>query len=232
VLKDEERLYHFTVVGNPCIEPEKLNEMHDDPFGRGQYSLARSAPDLKCKDGMLEHAALSDNGYVIIGLLHDDAPFSARKSEELTGYCQQRAEGGYASGMGTIFRLAAGLNVIASHSRHIEEEKEAEEVDIQALDVTSKYVNVTSITTTTTHDSTSEPADAAELVGPDQGVSEIMTSNYSTTTLDSASEPADDSELIGLDQGVSEAVRSTKVSFTSMFVTGAHISWFAILRLL
>jgi hypothetical protein len=118
VLQDEERLYHFVVIGNPCVHQEKLNEMHDDPFGRGKYSLATSAPDLKCKDGMLEHAVLSDNGYVIVGLLHGAGAFQeadlVADDMSMSSMCQERASSGYASGMGTIFRLAAGINNMSS----------------------------------------------------------------------------------------------------------------------
>jgi hypothetical protein len=115
------RQYHFAVIGNPCSKPEKFLEEHADPFGDGTYSLSQSAPDLRCRDGFVQDAVWSDNGYVIIGLLHETASFSASdiaaNDVSMASVCQSRADAGYNSGMGTIFRLAAGITPIVLGSQ-------------------------------------------------------------------------------------------------------------------
>lgn len=119
ITQDGERIYRFVVIGNPCIHPEQLLVEHEDPFGRSPYSLAQSAPDLKCEGDTLRKAVLSDQGHVIIGLFHD-VPSSlsdgdlAATDAEMQPRCEARAQGGYSSGMGTIFRLAAGINPIVN----------------------------------------------------------------------------------------------------------------------
>jgi len=115
--QEGEGVYNFAVIGNPCLHPEKLTEQHDDPFRNGQkFSLASSAPDLRCQNGVLQKAILSDHGYVIIGLLQDIGSFTASDfitdDMSMSPRCAQRAQTGYASGMGTIFRLAAGISPV------------------------------------------------------------------------------------------------------------------------
>ena len=60
---------HVAVIGNPCLRPEALHEPFHDPFGRGQSTLAREAPEVRCgPDGTLLGATMSDHGYVVIQL--------------------------------------------------------------------------------------------------------------------------------------------------------------------
>merc|ERR1719436_712924 len=68
---DGERTYHFTVIGNPCDHEEELTRPFDDAFGRGRSTLQRDAPEVRCKDGVLIGAPLSDHGYVIINMFFD-----------------------------------------------------------------------------------------------------------------------------------------------------------------
>jgi len=63
--------YHFTVLGNPCDRAYKLNEPFVQSFGMGKSTLAQEAPDVRCVDGKLQGATLSDNGYVIINMFFD-----------------------------------------------------------------------------------------------------------------------------------------------------------------
>merc|ERR1711920_308188 len=68
---DGPRTYHFAVIGNPCDHPEELTRPFDDPFGRGQSLLQHDAPEVRCNNGVLEGAPLSDHGYIIIAMLFD-----------------------------------------------------------------------------------------------------------------------------------------------------------------
>jgi hypothetical protein len=114
--------YDAIVIGNPCgnrgvILPNgKLDVSFDDPFRPGASStLADVAPELMCEGSSsastLRNATLSDGGYPVIGLL-----FAAAEGQDmqLEGDCQLRAEQGYSSGMGLIFRKAAEINPIES----------------------------------------------------------------------------------------------------------------------
>jgi hypothetical protein len=132
--KDGERSYYFTVLGNPCQRPEELTKKFEDPFSGSDVSLAMEAPELKCDaDGALHKAPLSDNGYVIIGMVFDypegeDPEWDFEKPEpgrviqkggvkyqdegEYSEMCHERAERGYDSGMGEIFRKVAAISPI------------------------------------------------------------------------------------------------------------------------
>lgn len=111
VTTDGERTYNVLVLGNPCAHPEQLDVEHEDVFNGGTYTLKQSAPDLKCSDGSLDGAVMSDNGYVIIGMIHDHP--DAIENQELLDVCVERAQSGYRSGMGTIFRIAAAISPIS-----------------------------------------------------------------------------------------------------------------------
>jgi len=63
--------YHFTVLGNPCDRAYKLNEPFIQPFGVRKTTLAQEAAEVRCVDGKLQGATLSDNGYPIINMFFD-----------------------------------------------------------------------------------------------------------------------------------------------------------------
>jgi len=111
----EVRQYHFAVIGNPCDHPEELSRPFVQPFyGRGSTTLAREAPEVRCDSaGRLEGAYLSDGGYIIISMFFDEDPSHRSMDESLfKGMCKERAEAGYNSGMGEIFRKVAAISPI------------------------------------------------------------------------------------------------------------------------
>ena len=64
-----ERQVQFTVIGNPCDDPNQLTVPFVQPFDRRMTSIADSAREVRClDDGALEGATLSDHGYIIIGM--------------------------------------------------------------------------------------------------------------------------------------------------------------------
>eukprot|EP00960_Hanusia_phi_P062019 765019-Hanusia_phi.AAC.6 len=63
--------YHFAVIGNPCDHPEKLNEPFVQPFGYRETTLSFEAREIRCVDGKLAGATLSDHGYPIIAMFFD-----------------------------------------------------------------------------------------------------------------------------------------------------------------
>lgn len=148
--------YHFTVLGNPCDKAHKLNEPFVQPFGFRQTTLAQEAAEVRCVDGKLQRATLSDHGFIIINMFFDlpnsddlsraetarhqdagnttapstGAELAVPQSQDLASQfgapqpgrvrneggvqvqdeyewkdmCTQRADAGYNSGMGEIFR--------------------------------------------------------------------------------------------------------------------------------
>lgn len=117
---DGPKQYHFTVIGNPCLNAEALTQKWQDPFSGQEVTLQQTAPDVQCSGDKLERATLSDNGYIIIGMFFEsDTPNHATSdlgfsdSKDAQGYCQQRAENGYASGMGQIFRKVALITPVS-----------------------------------------------------------------------------------------------------------------------
>merc|ERR1719162_2261755 len=67
-----ERQYHFAVLGNPCDHPEMLDKPFMQPFNwGGETTLAKEAREVRCDNGVLIGATMSDNGYVIIGMFFD-----------------------------------------------------------------------------------------------------------------------------------------------------------------
>uniref|UniRef100_A0A0G4GAV7 Uncharacterized protein n=1 Tax=Chromera velia CCMP2878 TaxID=1169474 RepID=A0A0G4GAV7_9ALVE len=131
---DGEKQYWFAVIGNPCDVPGSL----DTPFNqRGvPYTLRKVAPELECTpEGKLKGATLSDGGYVIISMFFDSrptddeqtpppalqeggprpgrlsthGPFVFQHEGEYEPMCTERAQYGYQSGMGEIFRQAASV---------------------------------------------------------------------------------------------------------------------------
>ncbi|KAJ1627461.1 hypothetical protein T492DRAFT_876612 [Pavlovales sp. CCMP2436] len=59
---DGSRRLTFAVIGDPCQRESGLAEIFVQPFG---------APAVTCRDGRLVNATRSENGGVIVGLLHD-----------------------------------------------------------------------------------------------------------------------------------------------------------------
>jgi len=97
-VKDGTFSFNFLVLGNPCQKDSSL--------------IPVQAPDAKCNGEELVKATYSDNGYVIIGLLQDLTNKSAQDEVQVADHCTHRANTGYRSGMGTIFREVAGINPI------------------------------------------------------------------------------------------------------------------------
>lgn len=97
-VKDGTFQFNFLVLGNPCEKDPSL--------------IPRQAPDAKCSGERLVKATYSDNGYVIIGLLQDFGRISPQDEVQVADHCDHRANTGYRSGMGTIFREVAGINPI------------------------------------------------------------------------------------------------------------------------
>jgi len=141
-----ERVYRFAVVGNPCDHPEELQKPFQQPFrGREWSTLARDAAEVRCENGVLINAPLSDHGYVIINMFFDlpeqspenqgalapsqpvSEPQPGRMSNiggiqfqdetEFKPMCEDRARNGYNSGMGEIFRKVAGISPISIPSK-------------------------------------------------------------------------------------------------------------------
>jgi len=138
-----EKEFIFVVEPEPCEGEAKLEEEWIEPFRGQKTTLYKSAPELKCVAGktpgkkVLEGAILSDNGYPIIGMIHDSVPITddddtfACKDDntdepgrmrdahngkgqyqsacEFKQMCAKRAKQGYNSGMGMIFRKVAGI---------------------------------------------------------------------------------------------------------------------------
>ena len=96
--QDGKQTYDFLVIGDPCSDVSKIP---------GQ------APELKCKNGKLEKAIRSDNGHIIIGMLHEK-PLGTDyfKMGVTDSDCKARADAGYPSGMGTIFREVAQISAL------------------------------------------------------------------------------------------------------------------------
>jgi len=117
--------YHFVVIGDPCGNPSALTDEYNDAFGRGITSVAAQAPDVTCNsDGVLEKGTRSDGGYIIMGMVFgaetahwgdiSGAQAASSGLEEMGEYCEGRAEHGFNSGMGAIFRKVAEASPISS----------------------------------------------------------------------------------------------------------------------
>jgi len=138
---DVEKEFTFVVEPNPCEDEAKLSAEWTEPFRGQRTTLFNSAPELKCVEDakhpgkkMLEGAILSDNGYPIIGMLHDSMPMEDslkctdsnsnqpgrmtkapngngkyQSACEMKRNCERRAQQGYNSGMGMIFRKVAEI---------------------------------------------------------------------------------------------------------------------------
>jgi hypothetical protein len=112
-LGGETRQYRFAVLGNPCHRSQELDVPFHDAFGRGTTTLKSQAPEVRCSGNKLEGAYLSDHGYVIISMFFDEDPALNSMDESMfEGHCTQRAQAGYNSGMGEIFRKVAAISPI------------------------------------------------------------------------------------------------------------------------
>eukprot|EP00940_MAST-03C_sp_MAST-3C-sp2_P001808 g1808.t1 len=135
VLKDgKERVGRFAVIGNPCNSTRALDEPFVQPFDGRTTTLRREAPEVRCSaSGDLLGAVMSDRGHVIISMFFELPPgevdpasvvpsgppqpgrisfvegVSVQDEYEWGPTCVQRAEGGYRSGMGEIFRRVAAI---------------------------------------------------------------------------------------------------------------------------
>jgi len=92
--------FNFLVLGDPCT------------IEGGSAKIPMQAPDATCDGEELVKATYSDNGYVIIGLLQDLGQLQRYDENVVSEHCADRAEQGYLSGMGTIFREVAEINPI------------------------------------------------------------------------------------------------------------------------
>ena len=148
------RTFQFAVIGNPCDKPDELTVPFIQPFDRRETSIAESAREVRCENGKLEGATLSDSGYPIIGMFFDSAdaiqeddgiaagamddipdPTPGRMSSvvttdtsgrkqfqderEYSHYCKDRADNGYNSGMGEIFRRVSAVSPITNEALHV-----------------------------------------------------------------------------------------------------------------
>lgn len=94
--KDAEVPVHFIVMDDPCLHTS--------------ITIPDGAPDVTCNSmGRLENS-IKFNGKVAIGLLHKREDLeNDTVSDFPTENCTNRADNGYRSGMGTMFRIVAGL---------------------------------------------------------------------------------------------------------------------------
>lgn len=131
--------FNFAVIGDPCAHPEALTRTYTDAFQGSDTTLAAQAPELQCVDGRLRGATLSDHGAIIIGMLGpapalttpaptDPTPgrvvtvgaSTFQDAREFSSFCAERAQSGYNSGMGLIFRLAAAVSPLGASALHAE----------------------------------------------------------------------------------------------------------------
>lgn len=134
---------HFAVIGDPCVRPDELHRPFVQPFYGQETTLARDAPEVRCVDGRLAGAVISDHGHVMIGSLFDAQPLQehvgsdfmleARHAEsaqpgrisridgvafqdetEYAPLCAKRERNGHDSGMGEIFRRVAAISPLVS----------------------------------------------------------------------------------------------------------------------
>ena len=84
-------------TGDPCIKPEKI---------------PRAASELTCKNGVLQGATKSTNGYVVIGIVQSNDTPAQNFAESTKQQCEDRKKTGYRYGMGKIFLNVASINPI------------------------------------------------------------------------------------------------------------------------
>ena len=130
--KEGARQYKVAVVGNPCDNAAKLTKTWTDPFSKQTTSISHAAQEVRCsKSGRLKGATLSDHGFPIFGLFFS-APVSFEETDaykragrhfedarEFDSMCEDRANNGYNSGMGEIFRKVASISPIKVGERGV-----------------------------------------------------------------------------------------------------------------
>ena len=81
----------------------------DDPCKKSGCNIPAEAPEVVCSEGSLNDATTSENGKVIIGPFFDSVPNGAQFNTRsgVDTQCKERAEDGFHSGMGQIFREVA-----------------------------------------------------------------------------------------------------------------------------
>eukprot|EP00930_Biecheleria_cincta_P089508 TRINITY_DN78833_c0_g1_i1.p1 TRINITY_DN78833_c0_g1~~TRINITY_DN78833_c0_g1_i1.p1 ORF type:complete len:282 (-),score=32.49 TRINITY_DN78833_c0_g1_i1:263-1066(-) len=99
------------VIGDPCTNASQLTEPFSDPFGRGsQITLENAAPEVTCSGSKVNEAVFSDGGHPIIGILYTDAGSATIEADDMVTQCSERADAGFNSGMGLIFRKVAEIS--------------------------------------------------------------------------------------------------------------------------
>jgi len=110
----KESKYFFEVIGDPCKNNPKACSSEGEAG-----CIPKEAPGVKCENGKLTDATLSDSGHPIIGMFFTDkAGIGASKGGDenhgglgsLNDACSERSKSGMQSGMGTIFVNVAKLN--------------------------------------------------------------------------------------------------------------------------
>jgi len=106
---------HFTVFGDPCKNPGELTKSFVDPFSGSSTTLHDEAPEVRCENGQLKGAHFSDHGHVILNMFFDEEVGSTSQDESIyAGHCADRAQQGYNSGMGEIFRRVAQITPVGT----------------------------------------------------------------------------------------------------------------------
>lgn len=146
---DGPRTYRFLVLGSPCENEDALHEPFVEPFYKRRTTIAQEAPEVRCRGRELVGATLSDAGYPIIGMFFDHEGLASDGADalalgdptpgrvttldsaaggtvmyqdefEYSETCAERAETGYRSGMGEIFRRVAAVGADQFHARAVE----------------------------------------------------------------------------------------------------------------
>lgn len=215
--KDGPKKYHFVVIGNPCLHTEALTQTWADPFNGVETSIARSAPDVKCSAGELEKATLSDHGHIILSMFFEEnSPGHATAggegftdSKELEAYCKRRAEDGYASGMGKIFRKVALISPLGDLFTTFVNSSTTVSTSSTASTTTSTTKSTTTSTTTT---SSTSSKTTTSIMG--QGTTQSITaSTTALTTTGSFREPQREATS-DTDNGISSNAKTSAGNLT------------------
>ena len=177
------------VIGNPCDRAEQLDIPFYQPFGRGQTTLSASAPEVKClPGGVLHGATMSDHGYVIIGMFFDAetddngvsagsldvlsdptpgrisniGPVVFQDEREWAEKCAERANNGYNSGMGEIFRQVCSISPISEEALQPPLALGTTETEIETKETQSERSDQNDSCTATADTTTGHQVDASE----------------------------------------------------------------------
>jgi hypothetical protein len=105
------RTFNVTVIGDPCLAPGMLHAPFLQPFDKRTTTIATEAREVRCSKQGLEGATYSDHGFVIIGLYFAPGKH-AQDGSTFDSMCEDRANAGYNSGMGEIFRQVAAISPV------------------------------------------------------------------------------------------------------------------------